>query len=110
MGVRVKTITNRLPQITKNLRGNIAAALNNGADRQTAQVKSTVHVVSGETRDSAETSKRATANDLRAESSVGGAILFEEFGTVRRPPHPTVLPAFETTSNETIQELKGVIK
>ncbi len=93
------------------MRPKVADALNRAAFENESVSKQLAHVDTGEMRNSIHVSKTATANDLQAETKVGAEHgIFEELGTVHRPPHPFFMPGFEAASRQLNDELKDVLK
>ena len=75
------------------------------ADDILEDAKGRVHVISGATRDSGRVVATAGGYDVVFEE---GAI-FEEYGTVYRPPHPFLTPASEAHRSGYLDRLQNAL-
>ena len=91
--VKGKVTLNRFREVAAQARPAAARWNKANAEEQAAEERRTVHVITGKTRDSirVETDGR-TGN---AYAVAGEGAIYEELGTVNRPPHAFKLPAAE---------------
>lgn len=90
--VSAKVLKNEFPRIALEVHKNSDFAAKASAERLNEDYKRRVHVITGATRESAHVERRGEANYAVV---VGEGAIFEEFGTIYRPPHPTMVPAAE---------------
>lgn len=101
-------------KLTKNEYGRLAQearTVGSTASKQTADAilddaKRRVHVISGATRDSGRVEQTGLGYDVIFEE---GAI-FEEYGTVYRPPHPFLTPASEAQRSGYVDRLRRALE
>lgn len=90
--VSVKVIRNDLPRIAGEL-PHVAEMLNQEAAENIAEgARQRVHVITGKTKASIEVDY---SDPMRPKVRAGEGAIFEEYGTVYRPPHPFLTPAAE---------------
>lgn len=90
MAMSTKLQKNTYKRYADNARG-VGTITKETAEAILKDAQSTVHVITGATRDSGE----VVQNGIAYEVQFSAGAIYEEYGTVHRPPHPFLTPASE---------------
>lgn len=102
MSMSTKLLRNDYGRLAKEAPRNVGTISKDTADAILEDAKSRVHVVSGATRDSGE----VVQTGIGYEVMFSAAAVFEEYGTVHRPPHPFLTPASEAQRSGYLDRLR----
>jgi HK97 gp10 family phage protein len=100
-GLTIAIRKNRIGEVSEKLRRESRQEQIDTANRIRDRARSTVHVITGKTRDSIRVDAARAAGTKPdgfrsiAVTAAFGAV-FEEYGTRYRPPHPFLRPALES--------------
>jgi HK97 gp10 family phage protein len=104
--VSAKILKNDFGRIALEVHKNSDYAAKASAERLNEEYKRRVHVITGKTRESAHVERRGDANYAVV---VGEGAIYEEFGTIYRPPHPTMVPAVEAERPRVIERFADIL-
>lgn len=104
--ISVRVVSDRLPALIGALRQQPKAGAMQSAQRIAERARSSVHVITGKTRNSI----RAVPTANGAMVTAGEGALYEEFGTRYRSAHPFLLPAAEAERPSFLQKIKDALK
>jgi HK97 gp10 family phage protein len=111
MDVRFRKTGFNFAALSRDMRGNIAGALNEGAESCVSLAQQLAPVDTGFLRENITQTETATPEHLRAAMESGADYsAFNEYGTVNMPATPFFTPAFESARRQTNNALLRVLK